>query len=66
MLSMETNKRKIEHLLIDKGMSKGDLAISLGITRQALWARINGPIKDIRVIEDIAERLGVDVKELLE
>ncbi len=52
--------------MIDKGMSKGDLAISLGITRQALWARINGPIKDIRVIEDIAERLGVDVKELLE
>lgn len=62
---METNKKKIEHLLIDMGMTKNELAKNLGITRQALWLRLNGSIKNIGLIEEVADQLGVPAKDLL-
>lgn len=56
---------RIEEILKEKGLTKGDLAECMGISRQTLHSHLTGnPSLDI--LNRFAAALGVDIRELFD
>ena len=59
------NVKTVRQLIFDKGISEIDLASKLGITRSVLANIFNGGDLSLRLVEKMAEALGVQPAELI-
>ena len=59
------NVKTVRQLIFDKGISEIDLASKLGITRSVLANIFDGGDLSLRLVEKLAEALGVQPAELI-
>lgn len=64
-LLMNVNSIRIEALLAEKGMTKADLSVKSGVSRQSLSTIIRRGTCEPRTVGKIAAGLGVHVDKLL-
>lgn len=63
---MKLNALRIKHILLDKGMSRKDLAIKSGLTYQRVCSYLTGYNKpNLDTLGKIAKALGVDPAEII-
>lgn len=62
---MSKNELRIKEVMKEKGVSTGQIAKSLGVTRQSVYRSITGN-PTMNKLKKIADILGVPVKELFE
>lgn len=56
---------RIEEILKEKGLTKGDLAESMGVSRQTLHSHLTGN-PSLEILKRIAEALNLKVADLFE
>ena len=57
-------EKALEHFKVDSGMTNGDIAEALGVTRATLWSKVHGytPI-NIKQAKTLADMMGVSLEE---
>jgi plasmid maintenance system antidote protein VapI len=57
-------EKALEHFKVDSGMTSGDIADALGVTRVTLWSKVRGqtPI-NIKQAKTLADMMGITLEE---
>ena len=56
-------EKALEHFKVDSGMTSGDIADALGVTRVTLWSKVRGqtPI-NIKQAKQLADMMGITLE----